>query len=204
MRVDAHAGTTSWILAHPGPIAALSAWGLGVAWVAHSGALAALVAERMPALALLVFAGIVLPLSAYAGLPAVTRAVDALGLRRITLLHVWRVPAAVAFFVVGLRGDLPPLFWVVAGVGDLLAGLFAATLLWRPATPERLRRIHRFGLADFVVAVGLGLAHTLAQDPRMITLTTLPMALIPLFGVGLSGASHVIALRALRRPAATG
>jgi hypothetical protein len=33
----------------------------------------------------------------------------------------------------------------------------------------------------------------------MVTLTTLPLALIPLFGVGLSGASHIVALNALWR-----
>jgi hypothetical protein len=35
----------------------------------------------------------------------------------------------------------------------------------------------------------------------MALLTILPMALIPLFGVGLSGASHIVALNALRRRA---
>jgi len=67
------------------------------------------------------------------------------------------------------------------------------------ATPERLRRIHVFGFADFICAVGTGLTFTLIGDPLMATLTTLPMALIPLFGVGISGASHIVALNALRR-----
>lgn len=124
---------------------------------------------------------------------------DGLGLRNLTLFHVWRVPAALLFFYYGLRGELPPVFWILAGSGDFLAGVFAATLLWRDAMLERIRAIHRFGFADFIVAVSTGLTFTLLNDPRMALLTTLPMALIPLFGVGLSGASHIIALATLAR-----
>ena len=101
--------------------------------------------------------------------------------------------------VSGATGGLPLLFALIAGVGDILAGLGAAMLLRGEATPRLLRRIHLFGFADFVSAVGTGLTFTLLGDPLMVTLTTLPMALIPLFGVGLSGASHIVALNALRR-----
>ena len=181
-----------WLL----PIAVL-AWLIVVVWASLSGRLGALAQAFMPAYAALVAAGIAVPTVAYFAVPAVRRAIDTFGLRRLTLMHVWRIPAALVFFWYGALGELPPLFWVLAGVGDLLAGCFAATLWWRPATPERLRRIHVFGFADFVVAVGTGLAFTLLGDPRMVLLTTLPMALIPLFGVGLSGASHIVALHAL-------
>ena len=56
----------------------------------------------------------------------------------------------------------------------------------------------RFGFADFVVAVGTGLTYTLLLDPRMNLIAELPMALIPLFGVGLSGASHIVAFDMMR------
>jgi hypothetical protein len=92
---------------------------------------------------------------------------------------------------------------VLAGLGDLLAGVNAATILWRPRTQARYRQIHRFGFADFVVAVGMGLTLTLLHDPRMALLRSLPMALIPLFGVGISGATHIFAFGLLRKvPAA--
>jgi hypothetical protein len=54
------------------------------------------------------------------------------------------------------------------------------------------------GFADFVVAVGSGLVHTLLGDPRIGALATVPLVLIPLFGVGLSGASHLVAFWLLR------
>jgi hypothetical protein len=39
----------------------------------------------------------------------------------------------------------------------------------------------------------------LINDPRMSAIATLPMALIPLYGVGISGASHIMAFDLLRR-----
>jgi hypothetical protein len=185
---------SGWLLS-----TAVLAWLIAVVWASLSGLLAALAQVFMPAYAALVALGIATPLVAYFTFQAVRHAVDSVGLRWLTLMHVWRIPAALVFFWYGALGELPLLFWVLAGVGDFLAGCFAATLWWRPATPERLRRIHVFGFTDFAVAVGTGLTFTLIGDPRMALLTTLPMALIPLFGVGLSGASHIIALNALKR-----
>ena len=185
-----------WLL----PIAVL-AWLFAVVWAILGGALEALAQAFMPAFAGLVALGIAAPLGAYFAFLPVRRAVDSLGLRWLTLMHMWRIPAALVFFWYGAQGELPFLFWLLAGLGDLVAGCCAATLLWRPGTPDRLRRIHVFGFADFVVAVGAGLTFTLIGDPRMALLTILPMALIPLFGVGLSGASHIVALNALRRRA---
>ncbi len=175
----------------------IAVWMFAVIWAASSGLLQSLGQRFMPAFALIVALGIGLPVAAYFVLPSVRRAVDVIGLHRLTLLHVWRIPAAMLFFYYGARGELPPVFWILAGVGDFLAGSFAATLLWRPRTTSLYRRIHLFGFADFIVAVGTGLTFTLLQDPRMALLTTLPMAMIPLFGVGLSGASHIIALTLL-------
>jgi hypothetical protein len=178
---------------------ALVLWGSTVAAASVSGALPALGAAFMPAYAGLVALGIAVPTASYFAFPGVRRAVDAIGLRRLTLFHVWRIPAGLLFLYYAASGGLPLVFAILAGVGDLIAGLYAATLFSNDATAERLRRIHRFGFADFISAVGTGLTFTLLGDPLMATLTTLPMALVPLFGVGLSGASHLIALHALRR-----
>jgi hypothetical protein len=177
-------------------IAVCTAWFALVAWAAAGGALARL---HMPWIAALVAAGIVLPTLAYFALPALRSLAERLGLRTLSLLHVWRVPAAMAFYAYGLAGELPPLFWIVAGTGDLIAGLYALGALKRGRTGAWFARFHAFGFADFVMAVGLGLTYTLLQDPRMAPIAAWPMALIPLFGVGLSGASHLIAFDLLRR-----
>jgi hypothetical protein len=172
------------------------AWAAIVAWAAQSGRLAAL---EMPWVAALVAAGITLPVLGYATWPDLRVRIERLGLYPLTLLHVWRVPAALLFFGYGLAGALPPLFWILAGVGDFVAGLLAWGIRRQRHDPAAYRRIHRFGFADFLVAVGTGLAFTLLRDPRMAPIVELPLALIPLFGVGLSGASHLIAFDLLRR-----
>ncbi len=182
-----------------GLLIAVVSWGALVIAASATGVLGALGQHFMPGFAILVVIGIVVPTVSYCSFPSVRHAVDAIGLRRLTLFHVWRIPAGGLFLYYASSGELPLLFGLIAGVGDVLAGLGAATLLKRQATETQLRRIHLFGFADFITAVGTGLTFTLMNDPLMVTLTTLPMALIPLFGVGLSGASHIIVLSQLKR-----
>ena len=47
----------------------------------------------------------------------------------LTLFNVWRIPAAIAFFVAGARGVLPERFVTNAAWGDLLAGVLAAAVV---------------------------------------------------------------------------
>jgi hypothetical protein len=177
-------------------LAAALVWGAAVSLAAARGAIREL---YMPAIALLVAAGIAMPTLAYFALEPLRRYFRTLGLYPLTILHLWRIPAAFAFFAYGAAAALPPLFWILAGVGDLIAGCYAGRLLFARGDEAYYRRFHAFGFGDFVVAVGTGLAFTLLQDPRMAAITELPMVLIPLFGVGISGASHLIAFDLLRR-----
>jgi hypothetical protein len=175
---------------------ALTSWFLLVILAAQSGALALL---PQPAIAGLVALGVVIPTLAYAGLTSLRDWIERLGLRAITLLHVWRIPAGLLFFWYGAEGSLPPAFWIPAGIGDVLAGLLALRTVTGPQDPRRYWFAHLFGAADFLIAVGSGLTHTLLLDPRMQPVTELPLALVPLFGVGLSGATHLIAFHLLSR-----
>jgi hypothetical protein len=177
-----------------GSLAAL--WALFVVVGAETRALAAI---ELPYFALLVALTIAAPTAWYFGSVRLRRYFEQVGHRRLAAFHVWRIPAALLFFWMGARGELPPLFWAIAGTGDLLAGCAAAWLVTRPADARRYWRFHLFGFADFVVAVGIGLTYTVLQDPRMAALAALPLALVPLFGVGLSGAGHLIAFDLLRR-----
>lgn len=170
-------------------------WFLLVSWAAISGTLSTL---YPPLIAVLVALGIGLPSIAYFTSPPLQALARQIGLARLTAMHMWRVPAALAFYAYGWMGELPPLFWILAGTGDLIAGVYAAGSLRKTATTAYFRRFHIFGFADFVLAVGTGLAYTLMLDPRMAPIAQWPMALIPLFGVGLSGATHLIAFHLLR------
>lgn len=175
------------------------AWLVAILAAAGSGLLARL---WMPAIAGLVAFGIALPTLWYFTAPAGRIWADRVGLRAITAFHVWRIPAALVFFAYGALGLLPPLFWIAAGVGDLIAGIWAWRVVRRADAPlSAYRAMHRFGFADFCVAVGTGLAFTLLGDPRMAPVAALPLALIPLFGVGISGASHMVAFDMMRRQA---
>ena len=174
----------------------VAVWFAAVAWASLGGALSAL---YPPLIAALVAAGIVLPSLAYFSSPTLQALAMRVGLVPLTALHMWRVPAGLAFYAYGLAGELPTLFWVLAGTGDLIAGVYAAGSVRAAPKPGYFRRFHMFGFADFVVAVGTGLTYTLMQDPRMAPIAQWPMALIPLFGVGLSGTTHLIAFDLLRK-----
>lgn len=106
-------------------------------------------------------------------------------------LHVWRIHAALAFYYFGSQGLLPPLFVILAGTGDLIAGVLALYVVTvNPASRRAYTAFHVIGMADFIVAVGTGLTFSLLSDARMETIALFPLALIPLFGVTVSGAAR--------------
>ncbi len=177
-------------------LATLAIWGMAVATAAQTGLYGRL---YPPLLAPLVALGIFVPIAIYAASAPFRRTIAAIGLRRLTLLHVWRIPAAIVFFWYGSQGLLPETFVRNAAWGDLIAGIFALVVSILPESRNRYLAFHIFGFADFVLAVATGLTLTLQGDPRMAAIQTLPLALIPLYGVGISGATHIMAFHLLRR-----
>jgi hypothetical protein len=176
----------------------LTLWLGAVVVGAATGALGRL---YMPLIAAIVATTIALPTLWYFVSPQFRAFIEGIGHRRIMLLHIWRIPAALLFFWYGFQGELPPVFWILAGIGDFIAGSYALYLASKPESPAHYLSFHRFGFADFAVAVATGLTFTLLQDPRIALIATLPMALIPLFGVGISGATHLMAFDMLKRGA---
>ena len=134
---------------------------------------------------------------AYFKLPSVRAFAEWVGPYHLASFHIWRIGAALAFLYYGAQGWLPDIFVNLAGWGDMLAGVLAAGLVLIPTTFSRIKAVHIIGMADFVVAVGTGLTLQLLQEPLIANLVYLPIALIPLVGVPLSGASHVVALHIL-------
>jgi hypothetical protein len=171
-------------------------WGLAVVVGAQTGFFASL---YLPLIAPIVAATIIVPTAVYFASPRFRAYVETIGLGPITFFHIWRVPAALLFFWYGANGELPTAFWALAGTGDFIAGSYAAYLLLKPENRRNYLSFHIIGFADFVVAVGTGLIVTLLQDPRMAPITVLPLALIPLFGVGISGATHLMAFDMIYR-----
>jgi hypothetical protein len=177
-------------------LSVLALWGLTVAVGAEAGVYRAI---DPLLLAPLIALGIVVPVVVYAMSSGFRAYIEAIGLRSLTAFHIWRIAAALVFFWYGAHNLLPEAFVRNAGWGDLIAGFLALGVLLLPESRNRYLAFHIFGFADFVVAVGTGLTYFLLNDPRMSAIQTLPMALIPLYGVGISGANHIMAFDLLRR-----
>jgi hypothetical protein len=180
-------------------VGVLLAWLVLLTVLAGVGVISLLPARLLPIPIAISMALLLVPYTASATFRGYIHALD---MRALTLLHVWRIPAALAFLWYGAQGWLPATFTRNAGWGDLAAGILALVVVFGLARVPRWRfgsyvGFHLFGFADFVVAVGTGFAFSLLGDPLMETLRVLPMVLIPLFGVPVTGALHLMTLHRL-------
>ncbi len=175
-------------------------WGVAAAALSLSGALSQMPPLVPPAL---VVAGIAIPLLVVLRSPVQRAIVQQVDLAHLTWFNVWRVPAAAAFFALGAAGLLPPLFVANAAWGDLIAGLAAPLVILgavRLSARSKVRAylaFHLFSFGDFVLAVGTGLTLTVLGDPLVDTLLNTPIALVPLWGVPITGAISLLALHRL-------
>jgi hypothetical protein len=122
-------------------------------------------------------------------------------------LNVWRLEGAV-FLLLMLDGQMPALWALPAGIGDIAVGATAFWVASRFATASgRLIAIvfNLFGLADLVVAIGLGIMtapgtlQVFQTNPTAELVTRFPLVLVPTFLVPLASALHVISLTQLLR-----
>jgi hypothetical protein len=179
---------------------AVALWGAAIGALSLTGGL-----SWMSPLALgpLVAVGMAVPVAVVRRSPHQRRLVREVDLAHLTWFNVWRVPAAIAFFVVGAQGLLPAPFVTNAAWGDLIAGGLAPVVVLAARHVAARRRtgaylaFHLFSFGDFLVAVGTGLTFTVLGDPLMRTLLDTPMALIPLWGVPITGAISLLALHRL-------
>lgn len=134
---------------------------------------------------------------------------DAMPTTWLVALQIYRIFGG-QWLAYWLRGVLPGLWALPAGTGDVLTGLFAvpAVISLASGTAEG-RRVailwNVFGLADFAVAITLGMIMSpgpfqliIPQGPSM-TVDTFPNVLTPAFVVPSSILLHVLSLRQLYR-----
>jgi hypothetical protein len=189
--------------AGPGVGLLLGVWVVATALLAGTGAYRTVSQAGVPpiGIALMVaLAGVALAVVVFPALQVVL--VDPAAQPWLLALQVWRIEG-VAFLVLFALGQLPALFALPAGIGDLAIGVTA---------PLVARNLHRrnlalawnvLGLADLVVAVSLGVMTNpgplllFATTPTSDVLTAFPMALVPTFLVPLSVGLHVASLRQL-------
>jgi hypothetical protein len=117
-------------------------------------------------------------------------------------LHVWRL-VGIVFLLLMASGELPALWALPAGIGDILIGVTAPWVASDVETRRGRRRAviwNLFGMADLVVAVGLGImtspgpTQVFQTAPTSELMAHFPLALVPTFLVPLAFVLHVVSL----------
>ncbi len=141
-----------------------------------------------------IFAGIAIPLAIYFRSNAFQQYIRSIPLKHLTLFHLWRIPAGVSFLFYGSQGWLPETFARNAGWGDLAVGVLVPLVLMVPGGRGKYAAFHIFGILDFIVALGTGIIFALTLVPTMENIAQLPIVLIPMFGVAVTGSLSVMTL----------
>jgi hypothetical protein len=174
----------------------LSIWAIVTYIAAYNGVFTRL---PLPSIAVLVMAGVAVPVAIYYTREGLRTYIGSIPLKHLSLYHLWRIPAGLAFLYYGREHLLPEQFTINAGYGDLAVGLLVPVTLMLKDGWTKYFVFHVFGLLDFVVAVGTGLLFTLTQVPLMENIASFPIALIPLYGVCVTGALSIMTLDVLIR-----
>ena len=139
---------------------------------------------------------------------AVRAFVDAQDLALLTALQGWRVVGAVFLFL-WAYGQLPSVFALPAGLGDVAVGLVApfaaiAVALKAPGWQRAANGVVIAGLADFAVAFVTGIGSIggnfldFAGAPSSTIINALPLVMFPGFLVPVFIIGHVMAIIKLR------
>jgi hypothetical protein len=182
--------------------AALAGWLVAAVLLVSAGAFRQSSSEVRPwvGVAVLVGVGVLLLATRIPVLARITR-----DPRRLAWPQTVRV-GGVVFLIAWAAGELPAVFALPAGLGDLAIGITALLLARRGTGPSagRLRAFHVLGMLDLIVAVGIGYLAGRGPDPFIDVaptteaVTRLPLVLIPLVLVPLALALHIRALLGLR------
>ncbi|HEY1798002.1 MAG TPA: hypothetical protein VGG57_17950 [Stellaceae bacterium] len=170
-------------------------------------------ASSLPVLPLAIFLPVIIGAPLLLLSKGVGQALDAMPVTWLIALQSYRVFGAV-WLVGGLQGTLPSVFGLPAGIGDVLTGLFALpTAIAVAAGTAQGRRAaiawNAFGLADFAVAITLGLITSpgplqlIIPNVSSIGAGAYPNVLTPAFVVPSSILLHALSLRQLHRRAQT-
>ncbi|HEY6183056.1 MAG TPA: hypothetical protein VIW67_12475 [Terriglobales bacterium] len=122
--------------------------------------------------------------------------------KNLTWLHLWRLEGIV-FLVLMANGQVPALWALPAGVGDIIVGATAPLVANQLETIGGKRRailFNLFGMLDLIVAISLGVttnpgpAQLFHTNPTSELLTHFPLILVPTFLVPLAFTIHVVSL----------
>jgi hypothetical protein len=188
----------SWVAAVSGIV--LAAWATGTALLARRGFFLQTDPDRLPPIAIALFLVLVVVAMCLLASPSLRRLLT--NQRNLILLNLWRLVGLV-FLLLMANGQMPALWALPAGIGDVIVGAAAPWIARDVETPQGRRRaiiFNLFGMADLVVAVGLGTmtspgpAQVFQTTPTSELATQFPLALVPTFLVPLAFALHVVSL----------
>jgi len=141
--------------------------------------------------------------------PTTRALLDTLAPQRVMLIETARAIGGV-FLVRYFQGDLPGIFALPAGIGDLFIGLTAplmAYLYMKEGDHVRSLAIawNIFGILELIVSLTMGYLVSALKlfSVSIPTTAAFPLILIPGFGVPLMILFHLIALRVLVRQRAS-
>jgi hypothetical protein len=185
---------------------------VAVAWSAAINSVFRTGVSALPVLPLAIFLPVIIGAPLLLLSKRVGQVLDAMPATWLVALQLYRVFGSV-FLAAGLRGVLPGVFALPAGIGDVLTGLFAvpaAIAVARGTAQGRKAAIiwNIFGLADFAVAITLGLITSpgrfqlIVPNVSSIGAGAYPNVLTPAFVVPSSILLHLLSLRQLIRRSA--
>lgn len=140
---------------------------------------------------------------AYRLMPAFREYVLNIDMRFLIMLHSWRM-LGMGFVMLYMFDKLPPLFAILAGVGDAATAIAAVFLAYALFTKRQgvskslVWRWNTFGLLDFIVAVSVGI---LTQTDAILfaangvssdMMVAFPLVIIPGFLVQVFTLTHII------------
>jgi hypothetical protein len=163
----------------------------------------------VPALPIAIFVPVILGLGLLTSSQRIASLLEATPPAWLVGLQVYRVLGGI-FLVDWMRGLLPGAFAVPAGIGDIIVGLLALpAAVWVASGTPIGRRVgtwwNLLGLADFVVAIGMGMTTSpgrfqlFALDHPNAQIGTFPTVMIPAFAVPNSIILHALSLWQLKR-----
>src|SRR5712692_12003561 len=182
---------------------------VAVAWSAAINGVFRTGVSALPVLPLAIFLPVIIGAPLLLLSKRVGQVLDAMPATWLVALQLYRVFGSWAL-AASLRGALPGVFAWPAGIGDVLTGLFAVPAAIAAATGTAQGRRaaiawNIFGLADFAVAITLGLITSpgrfqlIVPDVSSIGAGAYPGVLTPAFVVPSSILLHALSLRQLRR-----
>ncbi|MDE2166266.1 MAG: MFS transporter [Alphaproteobacteria bacterium] len=179
-----------------------------VAWSAAIDGAFRADASPLPVLPLAIFLPVIVGAPLLLSSKRMGQVLDAMPASWLVALQLYRIFGSWAL-VAWLHGSLPGVFALPAGIGDTLTGLFAVPTAIAVATGTAQGRRaaivwNIFGLADFAVAITLGMITTpgplqlIVPHVPSIGAGAYPGVLTPAFVVPSSILLHLLSLRQLR------